>query len=648
MCGIFALLQTDKDPLAPLDCWQMIEALFKASSRRGQDCSGLSVYDGKTAERFVSNGAYTQFLNNALKQQLNERLQGRTSPAVLGQTRMITNGDSSEQNIQPLTSTRSILAHNGIVTNEADLRADFDLQLADNIVDSRTIQLALDRVRAEEPKKQLSELTAFFNAVKGANNFIYVDQDSRETIFTTSHGSLYFLHLDGRLTVIASEERILKAIATRPEFDGLAIEKAVPGHVYHLDKALSLSSAKPAKRERMQSGNIVSLVPSAHRHITKHIADLDRLVEEIPRCQKCLLPETVPFIEFDAGGVCNFCHHFGEDTLRNRYKPEALKERLKPAQGRASRKILFPLSGGRDSSFGLHYLSQFEDLEIITYTYDWGMVTDLARRNISRMCGALQLEHILVAADINQKLANIRKNVKAWLARPHLGIVPLFMAGDKQYFHYMNKVQDEIEAEDILLCSNPYEKTDFKTGFCGVNPFARKAYHYWGLDLKSQAGMLAFYGTQFLGNPRYLNSSLIDTAGAYISYYLAPKRFTMLFDYIPWVETDVEEVITSQYGWEMATDTVSSWRIGDGTAPFYNYIYLGLAGFTENDTLRSNQVRTGQLSRDAAFEKLKTDNQLRGESLIWYFERIGLDPLEAIQQIERHRTNSKWLGTHHG
>ena len=212
----------------------------------------------------------------------------------------------------------------------------------------------------------------------------------------------------------------------------------------------------------------------------------------------------------------------------------------------------------------------------------------------------------------------------------------------------MNKVQDEIGAEDILLCSNPYEKTDFKTGFCGVNPFARKAYHYWGLDLKSQAGMLAFYGTQFLGNPRYLNSSLIDTAGAYISYYLAPKRFTMLFDYIPWVETDVEEVITSQYGWEMATDTVSSWRIGDGTAPFYNYIYLGLAGFTENDTLRSNQVRTGQLSRDAAFEKLKTDNQLRGESLIWYFERIGLDPLEAIQQIERHRTNSKWLGTHHG
>ena len=31
---------------------------------------------------------------------------------------------------------------------------------------------------------------------------------------------------------------------------------------------------------------------------------------------------------------------------------------------------------------------------ITTYTYDWGMVTDLGRRNISRMCADLGVENI--------------------------------------------------------------------------------------------------------------------------------------------------------------------------------------------------------------------------------------------------------------
>ena len=31
---------------------------------------------------------------------------------------------------------------------------------------------------------------------------------------------------------------------------------------------------------------------------------------ELRRCSKCILPETMPFIEFDAAGVCNFCHNY--------------------------------------------------------------------------------------------------------------------------------------------------------------------------------------------------------------------------------------------------------------------------------------------------------------------------------------------------
>ena len=72
-----------------------------------------------------------------------------------------------------------------------------------------------------------------------------------------------------------------------------------------------------------------------------------------------------------------------------------------------------PFSGGRDSSYAIHFLKNKLKLNIITFTYDWGLITDLARRNISRLCGELGLEHILVSADLNKKRANVNKNICA-------------------------------------------------------------------------------------------------------------------------------------------------------------------------------------------------------------------------------------------
>ena len=71
---------------------------------------------------------------------------------------------------------------------------------------------------------------------------------------------------------------------------------------------------------------------------------------------------------------------------------------------------IVPFSGGRDSCYGLHLIVKELKMKPITYTYDWGMVTDLGRRNISRMCSELQVENIIVAADISKKRRNIAKH----------------------------------------------------------------------------------------------------------------------------------------------------------------------------------------------------------------------------------------------
>ena len=60
----------------------------------------------------------------------------------------------------------------------------------------------------------------------------------------------------------------------------------------------------------------------------------------------------------------------------------------------------------------------------------------------------------------------------------------------------------------------------------------------------------------------------------------------------------INRALRTEYNWELAQDTTTTWRIGDGTVAFYNYCYFTIAGFSEIDTFRSNQIREGALSRE--------------------------------------------------
>ena len=156
-------------------------------------------------------------------------------------------------------------------------------------------------------------------------------------------------------------------------------------------------------------------------------------IKEIKRCVKCLLPKTFPFIYYDEIGICNYCSNY--NIKKHTKSLDELNKVVNPYRKSNSRpEVLVPLSGGRDSIYALHVVKEDLGLNPVTYTYDWGMVTDLARRNVARICGKLGVENIIVAADIHWKRENIKKNIIAWLREPALGMIPLFMAGDKYFF----------------------------------------------------------------------------------------------------------------------------------------------------------------------------------------------------------------------
>ncbi len=352
-------------------------------------------------------------------------------------------------------------------------------------------------------------------------------------------------------------------------------------------------------------------------------------IRQLQRCTKCLLPETFPFIHFDEQGVCNYCHHFLGATVKGE---EALRAVTEPLRKKDGPDCIMMFSGGRDSSYALHYVKKELGMNPLAFTYDWGMSTPQAEINQQIMCDKLGVRQILVRANIQKKRENIRKNIQAWLKKPDLGIIPLFMAGDKQFFRHVNRVAAQQQIPLVFLGVNPFEKTDFKTGFCGIEPNFG-AERIYSLTTGGKLKLLSYYAKQFLQNPAYLNASVLDTADAFLSFYSIKQEQIDLFKYIPWDEEQINDLLIHEYGWQVASDTPTTWRIGDGTAAFYNYIYGTVAGFTENDTLRSNQIRQGVLDRAEGLRLVEVENKPREASLRWYFETVGLDFDQVISVV---------------
>ena len=142
-----------------------------------------------------------------------------------------------------------------------------------------------------------------------------------------------------------------------------------------------------------------------------------------------------------------------------------------------------------------------------------------------------------------------------------------------------------------------------------------------------------FYGKEYLLNPSYINKSLYDTLDSFKSYYIIKHNTINLFNYVKWDETVINKTLIGEYDWETDPGTTTTWRIGDGTAAFYNYIYYTLAGFTENDTFRSNQIREGMMNREDALKIVNEENMYRYDSIKWYLDTIGLDFVSTLRTI---------------
>jgi glutamine---fructose-6-phosphate transaminase (isomerizing) len=623
MCGIFGLIdlnnKIDKKK-------NILLSLAKFSSRRGKDSTGIWLSKNNLEHSCVLSVNYKMFIK-ADKFKKNILPFITESNIILGFCRLATNGETYDfQNNQPLIKDGLVLAHNGIIVNSDNLAKMFGVKKYES--DSRVLMEIILKLKKNKGFSVVEAIKYLSKYLIGTLNLVLIDNsDTKDVkvIFISNNGSLYLGDL-GYGVIFASEEFFLRKLNVAE----IKIKKIVSGKIfeYKVNKSEmvedELSIPIISKRRRIKENIKTGL--EGHR------INFDE-ISKIKRCTKCILPKTTPFIDFDENGVCNYCREHRKIKHKGLFSLRKLVKKYRSNNSNPDCIIAF--SGGRDSSYGLHFLVKVLKLHPVAVTFDWGMLSDVGRRNQSRMLSKLGVEHIVVAANIRKAREDIGKNLKAWLKRPELGMLPLLMQGDKTTEYYVDKIKIELGIKLVFFCrGNELEKEEFKSGYCGVknaDPGGVIHNYHWLDKLR----LLDYYIKQFLLNPAYLNRSLWSSFLGYLVTFVIPHDYIYLWHYIPWNEDKIIRILKKEYGWEGDDETDSTWRVDDGSPAFYNYVYCHIQGFTENDSFRSRQIREKMITRDEALKLVMKENQPRYNMLSWYFNKVGVDGNNVLTVVDK-------------
>ena len=598
MCGIFFYTEKNKK----LDN-SILTNIIKLSEKRGLDNLGIC-FKNENLEIIKSNifnkkiYKKIEFKNSILKK----------NDYTFGQCRLVTDGPrfKPEYN-QPIVTKNIIGTHNGIILDYLNNNYSENIN---SVNDTRSFYEEITNLNYNK----IDELEKFINTKKGIINIIFYNRLNNQTYFYSNNGSIYFYVDDNRI-IASSEMYFLEELKKKFNLTGI-INKI------EIKKLLCFDSQNfiITKSDIKNSNKTIKLI--------NYLGNNEEKIKKLKRCSRCILPETYPLIKFDEYGLCNYCKTYtkqkflGDDQLRNKI-------------GDKNTKILFGLSGGRDSCYGLYYLYEVLGYKnITTYTYDWGLTTDTARRNISHFCQKYGIENIIRAPNIYKKRKHIRQNLQAWLKKPHLGMVPLFFIGDKPFLYYGSDLKKKTKS-DVTIHGTGFqcEQMEFKVAYCGIQQKLKNNNSMSSFNLLNKFKLLLWYFLQYTKNLSYFNSSLIDNAIGFYSSFVHKDTAIPLYNYVKFDSKNIDSKLNQlgfisdkKYG-------LNQWRVGDGWTALTNFIYYQIGGFSEFDSYRSNQIREDILTRDEAIKLATLDNKPRLESISNFCNLIGVNTEEILLRI---------------
>ncbi len=341
------------------------------------------------------------------------------------------------------------------------------------------------------------------------------------------------------------------------------------------------------------------------------------------RCSNCILPDNYPGIHFNQDGKCNYCissqprHYLGGEAMREAiisYRPAKMERN-------SAYDCVLALSGGRDSSFLLHYLVKELGLNVIAYCVDNGFMPAQTKRNIENMVDILDVKLIVEKYPHLQKCVN--HHLRSWMHKPSPAMVGLLCTGcrfdiDVGVTSFAMKSKIPI----IVTGSTPLEGGVYKKELMKTNPYNKRTTSFFmGFILQiTQNPMWIMNPTCFITQIREYYFHFVKRAK---QKELLPVR--AFGTYIRWEEERVVNTIQNELNWKKRSNTESSWRGDCDIALLKLYLYKQTIGFNDKDDGFSCLIRDGQMTREEALSRVSDEGEIPEKVIIEIMNGLGLD-----------------------
>jgi predicted PP-loop superfamily ATPase len=347
------------------------------------------------------------------------------------------------------------------------------------------------------------------------------------------------------------------------------------------------------------------------------------MTTEVRTCSKCLLNEKIEGVMIGEDGICNYCTNhkafapYGENELLKIFSKARKKNRIYDT--------LVPISGGKDSTYVLYLAVKVYKLKVLTYTFDNGFMSDMAKNNIERSVKICGVDHIWVKHDV--KL--IRELYKTTLLNSGeiCGICGIGIERS------MLKISEAWKIPLILLGHSPTEANSFTSE-----------------NLYDQSRLKAILANNHNINKEMINRFLIYPGLNFISSYLFTlsgrfgKKVNILYYLNIPTDKEIGEIIKKEMNWIEPGQSEYTRHFDCIAEPFTNYVREKRFGISRRLPQLSNMIRNQEISREEASRICMEDNKKllpeNYKEVMLAFDLTETD-LAAIENIPANVFNDK-------
>lgn len=300
-------------------------------------------------------------------------------------------------------------------------------------------------------------------------------------------------------------------------------------------------------------------------------------------CARCVLDESIPEIEFNQEGICNYCEV--HDNLvkafpNDRKGKEILEKTFEDikVQGKGKRyDCIVGVSGGTDSSYLIH-LAKSYGLNPLAVYIDNGWNSKVSIENINKMVKALQIDiktYVVDPDEINSIFKAFFNASYAWVD----GVTDLLLSA------VLYKMARKYGIKRILIGS------DFRTE-------GRQPTEWTHIDTRTVKSINKKYGS-IKKFSSFISLSLWDIFQYEFLYGI--KMIKSLY-YINYDKAKAKEFLAKEYNWE---DYGGHHHESVFTRFIVGYWLPRKCGIDKRRITFSAQIRSGQRNREEALKELE-------------------------------------------